>query len=250
MTTTQQSAPRFALDEDKAREWLALSVEHFEGRKDAEAGTTADIGADWNPGGDFRWDGDASEITAMLWNAQDQGVISKPDGWAIEWDDCSDENGIGYRWEVWHDKYHGPRLSGHYEKGWGIGDQDAAPGAEMALSVLNEAVRCANSLLDDLDAYVSSLPLAVRAPEIAQLVALLPRGEWGSDELGTLANWLTALGYDTSDEAEQDYSDESNRYLANDGTGDYCGGCGGTIIHSIQEHGAWAECDCDAGYLT
>ena len=39
---------------------------------------------------------------------------------------------------------------------------------------------------------------------VAQLAARLPRGEWGSDELGTLANWLTEHGHDMSAEDEPD----------------------------------------------
>jgi hypothetical protein len=44
------------------------------------------------------------------------------------------------------------------------------------------------------------LALSVRAPEVAELVAQLPRGEWGADELGTLANWLTGHGYDIGED--------------------------------------------------
>ncbi len=54
----------------------------------------------------------------------------------------------------------------------------------------------------DQRAEVASLPLAVRAPEIGELLARLPRGEWGSGELGTLANWLAEHGYDIGDEEE------------------------------------------------
>lgn len=32
--------------------------------------------------------------------------------------------------------------------------------------------------------------------DLDQFAAQLPRGDWGSDELGTLANWLTEHGYD------------------------------------------------------
>lgn len=51
----------------------------------------------------------------------------------------------------------------------------------------------------DQRADVSALPLAQRAPELAELVAMLPAGEWGADELGTLARWLHGLGYDMSE---------------------------------------------------
>jgi hypothetical protein len=42
-------------------------------------------------------------------------------------------------------------------------------------------------------------PLQMRAPEIAELLALLPRGGWGAEELGTLANWLTSHDYNVGD---------------------------------------------------
>lgn len=38
-------------------------------------------------------------------------------------------------------------------------------------------------------------------PDVGALLARLPRGEWGSDELATLANWLTEAGYDLGDDA-------------------------------------------------
>lgn len=45
-------------------------------------------------------------------------------------------------------------------------------------------------------AGAAAAPLQERAPEIAELVAQLPRGEWGADELMKLGNWLTSHGYD------------------------------------------------------
>jgi len=51
-------------------------------------------------------------------------------------------------------------------------------------------------------------PLQARAPEIAELVALLPRGEWGADELMALANWLTSHGYDLGEVFNEDFKDD------------------------------------------
>jgi hypothetical protein len=48
----------------------------------------------------------------------------------------------------------------------------------------DEAAMYAGRLLADLD----------------ELVADLGRGEWGADQLGTLANWLGEHGYDIGDE--------------------------------------------------
>ena len=58
--------------------------------------------------------------------------------------------------------------------------EDTGDMTEMA----DEAAMYAGRLLADLD----------------ELAASLPRGQWGSDELGTLANWLGEHGYDIGDE--------------------------------------------------
>lgn len=64
------------------------------------------------------------------------------------------------------------------------GTDDTGDKPEMA----DDAARLAGQLLTDLD----------------ELVASLPRGEWGADELMTLANWLGEHGYDIGDEDEGD----------------------------------------------
>jgi len=59
-------------------------------------------------------------------------------------------------------------------------------------------------------------PLQARAPEIAQLVALLPRGGWGADELIALATWLTSHGYDVgglSDIFNEEFKDDEEPSL-------------------------------------
>lgn len=58
--------------------------------------------------------------------------------------------------------------------------EDTGDMAEMA----DEAALYAGRLLADLD----------------ELAADLGRGEWGADQLGTLANWLGEHGYDTETE--------------------------------------------------
>jgi hypothetical protein len=58
--------------------------------------------------------------------------------------------------------------------------EDTGDMTEMA----DEAAMYAGRLLADLD----------------ELVADLGRGEWGADQLGTLANWLGEHGYDIGDE--------------------------------------------------
>jgi hypothetical protein len=56
-----------------------------------------------------------------------------------------------------------------------------------------------------LDEVLRTVPLAQRAPEVSALLASLdPSGEWGSDEIGTLANWLTDNGFDVPDPDDDD----------------------------------------------
>lgn len=64
------------------------------------------------------------------------------------------------------------------------GAENGADKPEMA----DDAARLAGQLLADLDELVSSLP----------------RGQWGADELGTLANWLGEHGYDIGDEDDDE----------------------------------------------
>lgn len=44
--------------------------------------------------------------------------------------------------------------------------------------------------------------LAERAGEVNALYAQLPEGEWGSEEIGVLANWLAENGYDVAADRE------------------------------------------------
>lgn len=64
------------------------------------------------------------------------------------------------------------------------GTDDSGDKPEMA----DDAARLAGRLLADLD----------------ELAASLPRGDWGADELGTLANWLGEHGYDIGGEDEDE----------------------------------------------
>jgi hypothetical protein len=47
---------------------------------------------------------------------------------------------------------------------------------------------------------VVNAPLRERAPEVAELLTELGPGEWGADQLGTLANWLVRHGYRALDD--------------------------------------------------
>jgi hypothetical protein len=70
-----------------------------------------------------------------------------------------------------------------------------------------------------LDEVLRTVPLAQRAPEIMQLLAQLnPSGEWGADEIGTLANWLTDNGFDVPD---PDDDDDGPEYQVLNRTGAY-----------------------------
>lgn len=219
MTTTTETAARFTLDEERAREWLAHSVTHYEtGKCDREpacTGELADLGEDWNPRGT---DEETVTLTTLVYDAQHEGIITGPGRASVEYADTSDESEAGYRWEVWTRPESGPwlTLTGHYEKAWHIGEPDLT-GADAALAILREAVSTANGVLDDLDRYSAAQPLAVRAPEVAELLAALqrdaqrPDGTFTPDTAAELiTQWLDAHGYDIAAPA----SAPAVRYLA------------------------------------
>lgn len=69
-------------------------------------------------------------------------------------------------------------------------DHDSPGEAAAAVSVLNGGADETAMLRKLL-----TLPLQNRAPEVAELLRLLGRGEWGADQLGTLMEWLRGHGY-------------------------------------------------------
>jgi hypothetical protein len=183
-------AARFALDEDTARAWLAAGVEadgDFLAHLDAD-NTLPEITADWAAHLD-----DVADIIGMLGQARGNGIITAVPHVHIGLDvDGAQE---GYRWLI--DIFHGSEAHLTLASPFTSGDLVApgsALGVDAGLAVLREAVASANECLDNLTAYMAA------ASPIAELVASLPRGEWGSDELGTLANWLGEHGYDIGDE--------------------------------------------------
>lgn len=55
------------------------------------------------------------------------------------------------------------------------------------------------SILRQCAQELEAAPLAARAPEVTRLLDQLGQGEWGADQLGTLANWFEAHGYTVAD---------------------------------------------------
>lgn len=164
MTDTQGA--RFALDEGRAREWLA---------------STSPVGPEWSP----VHDDEGGTIAGLVMDAQSDGILIQPrgDGALLHeaaYDFAADDDGGGYRWLVYLPG--GMTLASafagapSYAGGLPLsadGGTTTVTGADAALEVLREAASSANSLLDDLDRYVASLPLAVRAPEVAELADVL-----------------------------------------------------------------------------
>jgi hypothetical protein len=53
-----------------------------------------------------------------------------------------------------------------------------------------------------------SAPLAERAPEVVQLFTAIGSGEYGTDQLGTLANWFTDNGFEVTDPNDDEEGDD------------------------------------------
>jgi hypothetical protein len=195
MSTDTQGA-RFALDESKAAGWIAAAIAASEA--DEAPGELPEVSESYCAGsGDY-----AAETAALVDAAIHAGIITDPlhrDQATLAWEFApSDGMGCaGYRWLLYADV--SDEAEGHVivttaaEGMWALGQEH---GAASAMTVLREAAESGNALADDLERYVASLPLAVRAPEVAELVAQLPAGEWGADELAALGNWLNGHGFE------------------------------------------------------
>lgn len=190
MTTAAESPARFALDQTKAAEFIAQAIARYEDGAQPDD-TLPDIGTSYRPR-DYDEHGETFSLVAA---ARDLGAITGPG--SVDFDFCGGDGDVGYTWVTWTGSL---KLASFYEELSHLGDADAE-GAEAAMSVLREAVESANSLLDDLDRYVASLPLAVRAPEVPDLVdqimAIRQVGTKGYGELSAvLGKWFAAHGID------------------------------------------------------
>lgn len=148
--TTTQTAARFALDEDAAREWIGHAIAAYEGTE-GEALPEAhlpDLGEDYRPQEHLEQGAATFHLVAC---ARDAGIITGPG--TVDYEHENDGYGeIGYTWLL----RVGPlKLASLYEDIRHCGDRELR-GAGAALAVLREAVRAGNGLLDDLDRYVAS----------------------------------------------------------------------------------------------
>jgi hypothetical protein len=204
MTDTQGA--RFALDESKAREWLGRVFAQAEaidaGREPEDRDVTL---PHITPAYRASDGGCADETASLVRRALADSVITDPeqgdlDSLTWEWIPSDGTKCWAYRWLL----HAGPGnvITAGFplpEDPWGTGLNEHGrelAGMESALAVLREAVQAGNELNERLGDYVASLPLAARAPEISQLVAMLPADDWGADELATLGNWLSSNGFE------------------------------------------------------
>lgn len=130
---TGKPPPRFSLDEAAAREWLDDEVFDLY------------VGAD-------DWEG--SETRQLIDQALDKGVMTdthQPPGPAqkLHYSFESDSDGSGYRWLV---EVIDLTLCTDWEEIRTLGDIEARPGVENALSVLRAAVAAGNLLMARLAA--------------------------------------------------------------------------------------------------
>lgn len=161
MTDTQQSAPRFALDEARAAEFIKRGSDGYNPASPACAGVTAEL----------------------VHRAVDDGVITDPlhrDAvtLAFEYVGACDGGEHCYRWLLSADTGDGPddyvTVASQAAELAGI---SIFTGANGALDVLREAVAAGNMLAGELGRYVTSLPLAARAPELADILEHFTPGD-------------------------------------------------------------------------
>jgi hypothetical protein len=144
---------RFALDEDKARDWVPKCVALCEEGTRPDPGVTVaeTLGENYDP----RSYDDHGTTGELLSAAHAAAVVTGPG--EILWDFLADDSGdVGYRWMVDVTDPATLRLADLYEDLRHLGDPEAADTTEAALSVLREAVQAGNSLLAKLDAYCAA----------------------------------------------------------------------------------------------
>lgn len=199
-----EGTSRFALDEDRARQWIADAIARTEGERPDRPGDSAlpCIESDYSAAMDDEYGSSTHELVSAALAAE---IITDAD--PADWPELAfcyepyDGTSSGYRWQIDLGDGAGVQVSGGFREMRDLGQCEGQPeGAELALAVLREATEAGNEIMAGLGRYIAALPLAVRAPEIAQLAAMLPDGEWGADELGTVANWLNGLGFTTVSE--------------------------------------------------
>jgi hypothetical protein len=148
--------PRFAVNVPATTEWLIhrIAVEEGEIADDGAQPMTNPIHASWSPR-DYGLN-DADNLVNDA--ANEYGFITGPEGMRVVMDTIGDVtdsgDGDGYRWLVMIDKPAPLIIASQYETQNHLGDRDAAPGADSAMSVLCEAVDQANRLLAELAAYM------------------------------------------------------------------------------------------------
>lgn len=140
---------RFTLDEDAAREWLGRAATQNSDDYDGPWNDDLpDISPGWRP---YDGDDDGSKINQLVYLARYVPVISGPEGASVEYEGFCSEGESGFRWLVYANEQGSVILASLYEETRRLGDRTLT-GADVALSILREAVAGANHLLDELEA--------------------------------------------------------------------------------------------------
>ena len=176
-TTTTTSPVRFTLDTDRAAEWLRHAVAAYTAAIDGEEPPADLMPAPGIrlPGGIGReWDPTDADESTQVWQlvhlAAEGGIIHTPRNATVSFEFVADENCCGY---YWFTVRVGGRLAltSHAAKIELLTEHTT--GAAAALAVLEEAVRSANGVLDDLDGYITGRNEPAEGTLIAEdLVAL------------------------------------------------------------------------------
>lgn len=147
--TTTTTAPRFTLDEDKAREWLDKIIAANE-QDDYAGELLPEINGNWQAADP----GNEDSVFLLVRHAVDGEIIGRPNGnYDLDFEYVDDSDG-GYYYFLIRIGY-GLKLASHAYEMRKIDGRDDH-GLSAALAILREAVRSANGVLSDLDEYVAA----------------------------------------------------------------------------------------------
>ena len=158
---TTPSPERFGLNRPGARIWLNRAVAVYMAAINGEEPPAAlepeadiwelpEIDRSWNP----RDPDEQAEVFRLVSSAVEAGIIRTPPDTDLDFEPLPSNDGDDYQFQVYVGRYR-LTLTSHTEAISRLGEPGAT-GVAAALAVLEEAVRSANGVLDDLDTYISS----------------------------------------------------------------------------------------------
>jgi hypothetical protein len=154
MSQSINLAGRFALDEEKAREWLDGITAIYDTDELPESSDDPEFGPDWNP----VWPcGEEGSVYQLVYAASNNGVIVKPEGMDLDFVYVDDEDGGYYFFtvDVGENVFTGIRLASWSTEFRKLVHEDEK-GTEAAVSILREAVTRANAEVGKLAAFVAA----------------------------------------------------------------------------------------------